>query len=89
MAFARTVIENVGVREQIEAAREKYPRIEEVWDAWLWRLARDPNRDAFPLGNGLYSIKTTDLSNYGLPEGITLLYSFTEDEVTIISIRVL
>ncbi len=88
MAFARTVIENDGVREQIDAAKKKYPRIDDVWDAWIWRLARDPERDASPSGNGLNLIKTADLSNYGLPEGIAFLYRFTEDEVTIISIRI-
>ena len=91
MAIARTIIQEKDVSEVVDEASAKYARLEEVLEAWEWRLARDPLRDAMILksGNpGLYMVKTPDLSAYGLPKAITFLYKVTEDDVTIISIRI-
>jgi len=38
----RTIIEEPLVEARINQAREFYPRLGEVWDTLLWRLARDP-----------------------------------------------
>jgi hypothetical protein len=90
MARARTIIEEDDVAALIDQAAKSYPRIEEVWDAWKWRLARDPFRDATLLRDNLYLIRTVpELTSYGLPSGITILYEPNDNEVHIKHIRII
>jgi hypothetical protein len=88
---ARTIIEEDGVSTALDAVTVKYSRFEDIWDAWTWRLCRGPEIDAVPIPGSdpvAYLIKMPDLSVYDFPLDITILYSFSEDLLTIINIRV-
>lgn len=91
MGFARTIVEETQVSAVVDAARAKFPRFDELWDAWMWRLARSPAIQAYKIPNThpeTYLIKSPDLSQYKLPHSITLMYRFDDHEVKVIHLRV-
>ena len=88
MAIARTIIESEDASTVIDHLSANFPRFEDGWEAWKWRLSRDPNSDSFKVDDDKYIIKSDpEFSQYGMP-CITILYSFNENEVTIIAIKV-
>jgi len=87
--FARSVVEETGVTETIAGASGDYSRIEDVYDALKWRLARNPESGVVldtPQGV-YYLIKTPIWKISGVPV-LTALYRFDGNEVVIISIKV-
>lgn len=84
-----TVREEPEVQTVIDAAIAKYPRLDELWDGWKWRLSRDPTRDAVPLGSPpvAYIVKTADLTAYGLPTGMAILFTISDTEVNIVALK--
>lgn len=88
MAKARTITETKDVLTIVNTLTTNHPRFEDGWEAWKWRLSRDPVTDALEFKDGLMLIKTDpNFERYGVPP-ITILYSFDENEVSIIAIKV-
>ncbi len=90
MAFARSIREEDEVSATYETASVLYPRLEQLWEAWKWRLARGPEEDAVKVTGTnpqAYLIKTWDFSEHGMPMSITILYTFDENEVQILSVK--
>jgi hypothetical protein len=84
---ARTIIESNDVSQILDDLRETYARFEEVWDGWTWRLCRDPLTDAVQVHGSnpqAFLIKFPDLSNYGFPPTVRVLYTFTDNELNIL-----
>lgn len=84
----RTIIEEKLVEARINQAREFYPRLAEVWDAVLWRLARDPRCGMKQPGPGeWYALKTLPWKAGNVPS-ITLLYQVSEHAITLRSSKI-
>jgi hypothetical protein len=91
MAFARTIVEEHAASGSLDAARQKYPRFEEFWEGWSWRLARNPAVHAYSIPDvtpPAYLIKSPDLSQYGLPHSVTILYRFDAEQVSILGVKI-
>lgn len=86
----RTIRESNDTEIEINAAINtgRYPRFEELWEGWKWRLAHNPEIDSVKFGRNTQLIRSADLTSYELPSGMTMLYTFDEDYVDIISIRI-
>ena len=90
MAKARTIIEEPTVSNLIDGSIGKFPRLEDSWYAWKWRLSRDPQIDAIcvPGSNAVMMIKSDPKnSSYKIPS-ITILYSYSDNDVIIIALKV-
>jgi hypothetical protein len=90
MAFARTLVEEADASDALDDLRKDYKRFEELWMGWSWRLARDPLADAYRIPEvepPTYLIKSGDLSHYDMPSAVTILYRFTDEDVTILAVR--
>ena len=86
--FPRTIIEEKLVEARINQALKFYPRLTEVWDAILWRLARDPRCGTQQPGSGdWYALKTLPWKAANVPS-IILLYQVTDGVVTLRSSRI-
>lgn len=90
MAFARDVIESRDVSALIDTEIESFPRLRELYDGLLWRLARQPE-----IGHVVEStvpplllVHSRDWKQPGLPV-IVLAYTFTADRVFVQAVRVL
>jgi hypothetical protein len=91
MAYARTIRDEPAVSAAIDQLLKTYPRFDEEWMGWTWRLCRDPLRDATRVPDidpPTYLIKTPDFSAYGLPGPVTILYEFDDDEIRFLAIKV-
>lgn len=57
---ALTVIEERSVSKYLDAQRRNVPRLDDVWDGLVWRLARDPECGFLLVGSQppLYVIRT-------------------------------
>lgn len=91
MAFARTIIEETDFSTALDEGCKQFPRLNDLWEGWKWRLSRGPEIDSVPIPGSnptAYLIKTPDLGDYELPSSVTFLYTFTPDEVTLIGIRI-
>jgi hypothetical protein len=89
---ARTVVEDTAVSIELDKLRKRFPRFDDIWDAWTWRLCRGPEIDAVKIPETdpqSYLIKLPDLSVYNFPLELTILYQFSDDEVVILAVRVL
>ncbi|HSH86812.1 MAG TPA: hypothetical protein VK958_06110 [Methylophilus sp.] len=85
---ARSIIESPEVEQALNEAVTTFPRINDLWEGWKWRLARGPQEDAVQItGTNAWIIKTADYSEFGTPKSMTILFDFNEDEVNIISIK--
>lgn len=85
---ARTIRESHRATAVLSKAAGEYHRVEDLWDGWKWRLARDPRRDATPIPDvepTTYLIRTALFPD--APE-LTILFTYDEDYVDIIAIRV-
>ena len=84
----RTIIEEPLVEARINQAREFYPRLSEVWDALLWRLARDPKCGMKqPVPGDWYALKTLPWRAGNVPS-ITILYQVANQTITLRSSKV-
>ena len=73
------------VEARINQALKLYPRLAEVWDAILWRLARDPRCGTKqPVAGEWYALKTLPWKAGNVPS-ITLLYQLSGDVITLCS----
>jgi hypothetical protein len=87
MVKARTIVEDECVSQEVAKLIKKYPRIDDLWEAWKWRLSRDPITDATPINDNVMIIKTSSSNlSFGVPS-IAILYSFSEDEVHVLGIK--
>lgn len=84
MAKPRQIVEEHAVSAALEAAREKFPRLEEVWLGWTWRLVRNPLIEAVPVPGSkpqAYIVKSPDFGHYeGLPSALVILFVLPNDE---------
>jgi hypothetical protein len=88
---ARTIVEEEEVSDALKAAAKNYPRLRDFWEGWKWRLARGPEKDAYAVPGTdpqAYLIKTGDYSANGAPHSVTILYTFTDDEVHILAVKI-
>jgi len=85
---ARTVAVEDEVTKSIQNAKGNFKRVEEVYDALVWRLARKPDSGTEISNEGHHLIKTADLAVEGVPV-IAALYTFTEHQVDILSIKIM
>jgi hypothetical protein len=84
----RTIIEERLVEARINQARAFYPRLNEVWDMLLWRLARDPRcGQKQPVPGEWYALKTLPWKAGNVPS-ITLLYQIQGHTVILQSSRI-
>lgn len=82
----RTVVSENEVSAKIETAASEFPRIQEQFEALEWTLAHNPNI-GIPLRDGYYVYRQGQVLAKS-PE-LTVLYSFTADEVHVLSVRIL
>jgi len=90
MSTARTITEEKAVSKEIDNAISKHKRLEDLWEAWKWRLSRDPKTDAICVAetDPLMVIKSDPHNNnYGIPT-ITILYTFSDEEVNIMAVKI-
>jgi hypothetical protein len=90
---ARTIVEDDGVSIVLAAAREKYPRFDEVWEGWTWRLVRDPLIHAVPVPGSnpqAYVVKSPDVAHYGgLPAAVVILFTLPDaNTIRVIAVNV-
>jgi hypothetical protein len=90
VSFLRTLIESAEASAELDRLRKEFPRFDEYWLGWSWRLARGPDRGAVQVPSidpPVFVIRTFEF----LPDmpTITILFRYTDDEVEIIGIRVI
>ena len=88
--YARTIRESDFVSREIESAKTDFHRIEEIFDGWKYRLARQPEILGYPIAGTnpqRYLVKTAPQSVAGVPI-ITMLYSFDDNYVDIEAIKI-
>lgn len=92
MGLLRTVRESPEAIGTVEYLRKRTPRFEQLWDGWIWRLARSPYVGATVVPNTnptLYLIKSSPvLSNYGFKFTLTFKYTVTDELVDLLSVRI-
>lgn len=87
----RTIIEQSLVTARIKQSKGEYPRLEEMFEAIKWTLARDPLRGAIPISESeeivAYVIKTIPWKIGKVPS-LTILYKVSDYEVVIESLAI-
>lgn len=88
---ARTVIESDSVTQYIEKQKEFFPRLDEVINALIWRLARNPSE-----GVPIFGQTKTAILKFNIWQGvagshkfIAVLYSWDDNEVVLKAIRLI
>lgn len=79
---ARTVIEEDAVSKAVEEAIERYPQAGDMFNALVWRIARDPRSGAELEDTGKWIIKLPTVKGIGNPV-LVATYTFDEDEVVV------
>jgi hypothetical protein len=90
-SIARSIKEEKEVSEALDAAAKKYARLDDFWEAWKWRLARGPDKEAVMVPDTnpqVWIIKTDDYSHFKAPVAATMLYRFDDNEVHILAIKI-
>ena len=73
---------------RIKQALEFYPRLAEVWETLLWRLARDPECGMRqPVPGNWFALKTRHWAAGRVPS-VTVLYQVTARTVTLRSSKI-
>jgi len=88
----RTIKEEPIVSAACDEACNKYPRFEEFWLGWIWRIARGPELDSIQVPNTnpqAHLVKTWDFSGHELPASVTFLYTYDDCEVQILALRIM
>jgi hypothetical protein len=84
----RTIIAEQFVDARIKQALEFYPRLKEVWDALMWRLAGDPECGMKqPVPGDWYALKAPAWKAGNVPS-ITLLYQVSPGLITLRSSKI-
>lgn len=85
----RTVVEEKPVSKLVDDAKQKYGRVDEVYNALQWRLAREPQSGVeIEVSGSKHSIiKSAEHNISGVPV-ITVLYRYDEDTVFILAIKI-
>ncbi len=82
------IVEAPSVTAAVAEAHSTYPRFHDVYDGLTWRLARDPvPEEANEIVPGTFVIKSASWSYPGYCV-ITLIYTVTDDELSIEEMRV-
>ncbi|MCB9504841.1 MAG: hypothetical protein H6692_01705 [Gemmatimonadales bacterium] len=80
MAFARDVAEDHGVSAFIDAEAAKNPRLRDLFDGLIWRLARDPECGEMVAGtDGRWVVRSEVWP--GMPGVLVLAYRFDDEKV--------
>lgn len=90
MAYARTVVESRDAQGLIDNETDGYPRLRDLYDGLLWRLARQPEI-GYPVPETdppLFLIHSTNWRRRPLPV-IVIAYTYTPDRVFVQAVRVL
>jgi hypothetical protein len=79
VANIRTVVECAQAAADRDAAQMRFPRFEEAWEAWTWRIARGPDWGyAVPGYPNYYMFKSNPgFAHYGVPI-TTILYRIVD-----------
>ena len=85
-ANLRTVIVDITAENVLNSNNEKYPRINDGYQALEWRLARN-SITGTKVGGRYLVASADDISTKGAPRTV-MLYSFDENSVTIHDIKV-
>lgn len=83
----RTIVEEDSVQDAVDGARGQFPRVDDVFEALKWRLARRPDSGTQIDSRGTYLLKTADICVDGAPV-LTGMYTFDDDQVTLLAIRI-
>jgi hypothetical protein len=84
MAFARTVVLEPAASEYLDAQIKKFERLKDVYRAWEWRLARQPEMGVTvsTIEPPRFAIKTPPYRQ-PVPCTMRILYRYTDDAVFI------
>lgn len=88
----RTIREEPQAEAVLDDLFKRFPRFEQVWEGWSWRLAKDPALDATQIPGlhpPVFMVRTPDFSQYKIPVEVTIFYEWDDDEVKILGMRVL
>jgi hypothetical protein len=89
MEILRTIFESQEAQAVLDLARETYPRFDDGWLSWTWRLARNPLIGAFEVESGRYLFKSySEFKKVGVPETIILYRIVDENSIEIIHVKV-
>lgn len=85
----RTVVEEKRVEESLDQVRARFPRLEEIFEGWKWRLSRAPEMGYCLPGTSqeLYLAMSKPLA----PDHPQLLfiYRFNREEVVIVDLIII
>lgn len=85
----RTIVEEQIAQTKIDSAKNKYKRLEDIYNGLSWRLAREPESGVL-IGNknpDIYLIKIDPVVDMQLP-GILALYSYDDNQVNVLDVRI-
>jgi hypothetical protein len=88
VSFLRTLVESEEASIELDRLRKAFPRFEDYWLGWSWRLAHGPDRGAVcvpGIDPPVFVVRTFEFIA-DMPT-ITILYRFSDDEVEILGIR--
>jgi len=88
--WARQIVEEAGVAEEIDVARVSAARTDDVYEGLKWTLARDPAVGVrIPSGDGAFMLYKTSSSwtAEGLPV-VRVAYTYDEDQVVFLAVKV-
>jgi hypothetical protein len=90
VAYARTVVESRDASALIDAEIDSFPRLQELYDGLIWRLARQPEigYSVPETDPPLFLIHSRDWQRPGLPV-IVLAYTYSTERVFVQAVRVL
>lgn len=86
MAFARQVVESHVAANAIDNEIKKIPRLIEIYDGIIWRLARQPESG--------YRVPRTDPPTYVVHSyhwkiaAVIVAYHFNDDQVEILDLKI-
>ncbi len=82
----RSIIEAPAVQDSVDDAREKWQRTDDVWDAVIWAVGKDPECGKAITESGLVRSFTLDgVLHLGIPT-LTVLYTFDDQFISIQSV---
>ena len=82
----REVVYDADVSKEIDAARKKFPRIDDAIAGLEWRLAHRPE-EAVSRGNLFYIYRQIGFKNLNIPD-ITVVYRYENERVRIFGIKI-
>lgn len=86
MSGLRTVILDPGAQAALDAAIKAHPELEAVYEGLEWRVCRSP-KTGYPVKGSTPPAYLIRSKEWLAPVSLVLLYSFTDDEVTVKAVR--